>query len=79
MKEKIQKICEEICKRDVTDEQLVITGKILDSFQLMELICSLEEEFQVQFLPEEIMELDHFECIDHMTDLVRDKTAEKTA
>lgn len=74
MREKIWKICETICCREITaDEPLIIT-KILDSFKLMELICSLEEEFHIQFSPEEIMELDHFSCVDHMFNLVSSKT-----
>lgn len=75
MKEKIQKICEEICCRDIQpDEQLIVT-RVLDSFKLMDLICTLEKEFHLQFLPEEIMELDHFSCVDRITDLIVSKTA----
>lgn len=77
MKEKIWKLCETICCREIaTDEPLIIT-KILDSFKLMELICSLEEEFHIQFSPEEIMEMDHFSNVDHMVELVSSKRRDK--
>lgn len=76
MEERIQIICENICDQDIQpDEQLIIT-KVLDSFKIMDLICSLEEEFHIQFRPEEIMELEHFSSVNRITDLVTRKMAE---
>lgn len=70
MKEKILNICEALCYRELApDEQLILTG-ILDSFKIMELICALEEEFQITFMPDEITELDNFSCINRMVDIV---------
>lgn len=70
MKERILEICEDLCCKELAaDEQLIITG-LLDSFKIMELICSLEEEFHIRFIPEEITNLDHFACVDSIVDLV---------
>lgn len=63
MEEKISGICEELCLKKIGwDEELIATG-LLDSFRLMELICQLEKEFEITFLPEEISDLDNFSCI----------------
>lgn len=73
MEKRIQEICSDLCCREISiDEQLIVTG-ILDSFKIMELICILEEEFHIIFQPEEIMELDNFSCVDHITAIIRRK------
>lgn len=73
MREKILKICKDLCCKEVAaDEQLIITG-LLDSYKIMELICSLEGEFQIVFQPEEISELDNFSCVDRIVDIVNHK------
>lgn len=77
MKEKIENICEELCCKEVSmDEQLIVTG-LLDSFKIMELICRLEEEFQITFLPEEISELSNFSCVNCIADIICRKTGRK--
>lgn len=73
MQEKILEICKELCGKKISvDEELIQTG-LLDSFKIMELVCSLEEEYQVVFQPEEIMDLDNFSCVGHMLEIVRKK------
>ncbi len=75
MQEKIQDICEKLCGKDIgLDEQLIISGQ-LDSFNFMKLICSLEEEFHITFLPEEISDLDNFSCVNSIVGIVGRKTA----
>ena len=70
MEKKIMEICSNLICREISpDEQLIATG-MLDSFKIMELICSLEEAFAITFLPEEIMELEHFSSVKHMVDIV---------
>lgn len=77
MKEKIQNLCEELCCKEVSmDEQLIVTG-LLDSFKIMELICRLEEEFQITFLPEEISELSNFSCVNCIADIICRKEGRK--
>lgn len=73
MKERIMELCKELCCKEITeDEQLIITG-LLDSFKIMELICSLEETFLITFRPEEMTELEHFSCVNHIVDIVENK------
>lgn len=70
MQEKMIEICQELCCKEVaTDEELIVSG-LLDSFKIMELICTLEEQFHIVFLPEEIMNLDNFSTINRMTEIV---------
>jgi acyl carrier protein len=76
VKGRILKICGELCCKEISmEEELIATG-LFDSFKLMELICTLEEEFDIIFLPEEITELDHFSCVDHMVELLSKKVRE---
>jgi acyl carrier protein len=74
MKEKILEICRELCCKEVAEDEQLIASGLLDSFKIMELVCSLEEEFHITFLPEEISELDHFSSVNQMVELVREKT-----
>lgn len=73
MIERIQKICREVCGREVGKDELLLASGVLDSFKLMELICSLEEEFHILFEPEEIMELDYFSSVGQMAEIVGKK------
>lgn len=73
MHEKILKICEELCCTELVSDEPLISTKLLDSFRLMELICILEEEFQITCTPEEITEFDHFSSVDHIVDFVAGK------
>ena len=73
MEERILEICEDLCCKELsTDEQLIITG-LLDSFKIMDLICSLEEAFSITFLPEEIMEINYFSNVNNIIGLVKNK------
>lgn len=72
MKEKVLRICEKICCRTITSEELLLSDR-MDSFQIMELICSLEETFDIILSPDEIMDLDHFSTVDNILKLVTDK------
>lgn len=70
MKDKIKDICQSLCCKEIDpEEQLIISGQ-LDSFNFMKLICRLEEEFHITFLPEEISDLDNFSCVSRMVKIV---------
>lgn len=73
MKEKILKLCEELCCETLTPEEQLITTGLLNSYKIIELICSLEDGFHITFLPEEITKLDNFSCVDHIFGIVKDK------
>lgn len=73
MQEKILKICEDLCcRRLLMDEELIKTG-LLYSFKIMELICTLEEEFPIVFEPEEISNLEHFSSVNNIVEIVSRK------
>lgn len=73
MQEKILKICEDLCcRRLLMDEELIKTG-LLYSFKIMELICTLEEEFPIVFEPEEISNLEHFSSVNSIGEIVSRK------
>ena len=72
----IIKICEIIGLKNLSgDEQLITTG-LLDSFLLMELICTLEEEDQIRFEPSEIADVDNFSSVKNIVRIVNQKKAE---
>lgn len=74
MKEKILEMCRDLCCKELSvDEELIKSG-LLDSFKLMELICSLEEEFHISFFPEEISNLDNFFCVNKIDNFIARKT-----
>lgn len=76
MKEKIIEICRELCCKEISGDEELIASGLLDSFKIMELICSLEEGFHIVFLPEEIMNLDNFETVNRMAEIVSRKTGD---
>ena len=75
MREKIAKICEDLCCRPISREEELITSGLLDSFKIMELICSLEEAFDITFLPDEIMDLEHFSSVEKLVEFVSSKVS----
>lgn len=71
--DKILMMCQCLCCEKISvDEQLIISG-LLDSFKIMELICSLEDEFQVAFLPEEISDISNFSCVGNIANIISSK------
>lgn len=75
MKDKIKDICQNLCCKEIDpEEQLIISGQ-LDSFNFMKLICRLEEEFHITFLPEEISDLDNFSSVSHIAMVVHRKVS----
>ncbi len=71
IRNKIQQLCEETCGKQITPEEKLLA--MMDSYKLMDLICSLEDEFQITFLPKEIADLDHFSCMNSIVELVKSK------
>lgn len=73
MQEKILEICRNLCCKEITaDEQLLATG-LLYSFKIMELICTLEEEFSIVFESEEITNMENFYSVNNIIELVKRK------
>lgn len=75
IEKKVLEICQYLCCEPISvDEQLIVSG-LLDSFKIMELIDSLEKEFQIVFLPKEISDIDNFSCVNRIVAIVRKKLA----
>lgn len=73
MQEKILEICRNLCCKEITaDEQLLATG-LLYSFKIMELLCTLEEEFSIVFEPKEITNMENFSSANNIIELVKRK------
>ncbi len=76
MEEKIIKICEELCCKEIgTDERLIESG-IMDSYKIMELICSLEMEFHITLSQKDISDLSNFACVNSISDLISRKISQ---
>lgn len=76
MKGKILNMCENICRKKLeADEQLIITG-LFDSSGIIELIANLEDEYQIVFFPEDILNLDNFSCVNNIVNIVKIKLEE---
>lgn len=73
MKERVMELCKDLCCKEISEEEQLILSGLLDSYKIMELICSLEEEFHITFTPEEISNLDYFSCVKHIVELIKIK------
>lgn len=73
MEKKILEICKELCCREISYGEPLITTGILDSYKIMEIMCNLEEEFHITFLPEEISDMENFSTVNNMIALCKRK------
>lgn len=76
MKERILMICKEISCEDILEDTQLITSGLFDSYMVMELIDSLEKEYEIKFYSEEIMNLDNFSCVNCIFKIVSKKKEE---
>ncbi len=73
MKEKVIKICEEICCTEITmNEQLILTG-LVDSYRILEIVSCLEKEFNVVFSSEDITNLTNFSSVESIVNFIQKK------
>ncbi len=64
-------LCKKQCGAEVSvEEELLESGK-LSSFQLLELICDMEENFGILLAPEEIREVSNFASVKAMARLIK--------
>ncbi len=73
--ERIKKIIESHCLKEIGEKDELLKSKLLDSFQLLEVICELEETYGIELSPEEIGDLDHFSSINNIRKLISEKLA----
>ena len=73
--ERIKAIIESHCLKEIGETDELLKSKLLDSFQLLEVICELEETYGIELGPEEIGDLDHFSSMNHIRKLISEKLA----
>jgi len=73
--ERIKEIIESHCLKEIGEKDELLKSKLLDSFQLLEVICELEETYGIELSPEEIEDLDHFSSINNIKKLISEKLA----
>lgn len=66
----LKKQCGEYVPRD---RELLVSGMI-GSFQLFELICDLEETFDIRFQQKDLKEVSHFSSVDAIMDMIKKYT-----
>lgn len=71
MKEKVLKICEEICCTEISMKDSLITTGLVDSYRILEIVNCLEEEFNVVFSPKDITNLANFSCVEAIADCIQ--------
>lgn len=69
--EMVKKQCGEYVSKD---RELLVSGMI-GSFQLFELICDLEEAYDIRFRKEDLKEISHFSSVNAIMDMIKKYTA----
>ncbi len=67
----LKKQCGEYVSKD---RELLVSG-VIGSFQLFELICDLEETFDIRFRQEDLKVMSHFSSVNAIMDTIKKYTA----
>lgn len=63
VEEMIEALIKKQCGEDVSrDKELLVSG-VIGSFQLIEMICDLEETFDIRFRQEDLKEISYFSSV----------------
>ncbi len=63
VEEMIEALIKKQCGEDVSrDKELLVSG-VIGSFQLFEMICDLEETFDIRFRQEDLKEISYFSSV----------------
>lgn len=73
MKKRILEICKEICCQEISEDEQLLAGGLLDSYRIMELASELEMEFHIVLMPEDFMDLENFSCVKNIIRLIEKK------
>lgn len=73
--DRIKEIIKSHCLKEVQDEEELLKSGLLDSFKLLEVICELEDIYQVELSPEDIGDMENFSSVKNMRDLISRKAA----
>lgn len=66
-------MCKYLCGREIGLNQELINSGLLNSFKIMELICQLEEEYNINFSADEIAEVENFSCVNNIVMIMNNK------
>lgn len=59
------------CGESVPGDKELLTSGVIGSYQLFELICDLEETFDIQFHQEDLKEIEHFSSVNAIMDIIK--------
>lgn len=75
LEEAVYKLLERLCGEYVPRDKELLASGVIGSFQLFELICDIEETFDIRFHQEDLKELNHFSSVNAMIDTIKKYTA----
>lgn len=71
VEEMIEALIKKQCGEDVSrDKELLVSG-VIGSFQLFEMICDLEETFDIRFRQEDLKEISHFSSVNAIMNTIK--------
>lgn len=71
VEEMIETLIKKQCGEDVSrDKELLVSG-VIGSFQLFEMICDLEEIFDIRFRQEDLKEISHFSSVNAIMNTIK--------
>lgn len=71
--ERIKAIIERHCLKKIDEMDELLKSRLLNSFQLLEIICELEDTYQIELSPEDIGDMDNFSSIKNIRKLINEK------
>lgn len=72
--DRIKEIIKHHCLKEVQDEEELLKSGLLDSFMLLEVICELEDTYQLELSPEDISNMENFTSVKNIRELISRKT-----
>lgn len=75
LEEVVCELLKKQCGEYVSNDRELLASGLLGSYQLFELICTLEETFNIQFQQEDLKEVSHFSSVNAIIDMIKKYTA----
>lgn len=73
--DRIKEIIKRHCLKEVQDDDELLKSGLLNSYQLLEVICELEDIYQVELSPEDIGDMENFSSVKSIRELISRETA----
>lgn len=71
LEETIRGLLKKQCGEYVPKDKELLASGVIGSFQLFELICELEDAFDIRFWQEDLKELSHFSSFSAIVDTIK--------